>query len=123
MRKYDVAVKLRDAAFRMLSREGKLEEVGGGLKLVSLQVGALELGMRTPFQKMPGLKAPENYGEALQHSKLKELPAYGIDVWAGKKVFSVAWGGGDILTIISFKRGPWEADLMTVAGADSSPPP
>ena len=56
MRNYDVAVQLRDAAFNMLSREGRLEQVEGGLKLVILRTGSLEIGMTTPFQKMPGRK-------------------------------------------------------------------
>lgn len=123
MRKYDVAVQLRDAAFDMLSHEGRFEEIGDGLRLVILRTGSLKIGMRTPFRKVPGPKAPEGYAEAVRHSKYEEQPPYGIDVWSGQKVFSVTWAGGNPLTVISFKRGAWEDELVTAARAAGAAAP
>lgn len=47
--------------------------------------------------------------------ELGEALPYGIDIWHGKKVFSLEWGDDGQARIINFKRGPWESELFALS--------
>jgi hypothetical protein len=55
------------------------------------------------------------YAATLHGVKLPEVLPYCIDIWRGKKVFSLEWADDGRTNIISFRRGPWEADLLALA--------
>ena len=48
-----------------------------------------------------------------------------VDVWyagAGDaKVLTLCWSGDEV-TVVSFRRGPWEQELLALGGREASPP-
>jgi hypothetical protein len=49
-----------------------------------------------------------------------------MDVWhagtgGGAKVLSLWWSGEDF-TVVGFRRGPWEQELLGLGGRGASPP-
>lgn len=51
-----------------------------------------------------------------------------VEVWragagaATAKVLDLRWSGDGDLTVVSFKRGSWEAELLALARGSASPP-
>ncbi len=106
-----VSARIRDAAltlFRSRNRECRFEWMEiEGRPFPHLVAGALSLVLRTPFQR-PDLLAA---------SVREPNPAatYGLDVFAGAKVFSATWRGcGDPCCRV-LVRGSWERRLDELA--------
>jgi hypothetical protein len=84
---------------------------------------------RTPFQhravpdeaakalaaKIGGSVDEAKYAATLYGVKLPESLPYGLDIWRGKKVFSLEWADDGRSRIISFKREDWEAELLALS--------
>jgi hypothetical protein len=47
--------------------------------------------------------------------KLPEVLPYCLDIWRGKKVFSLEWSDNGAVNIINFKRGMWEGEFLAVS--------
>lgn len=43
---------------------------------------------------------------------------YGLNIWAGKKVFNLEWDESGTVDFVNFTRGPWE-DLLIALAEDS----
>ena len=51
-----------------------------------------------------------------------------MDVWhagagtGGAKVLGLWWSGDDVVTVVGFRRGAWEQELLALGGRGASPP-
>jgi hypothetical protein len=93
------AKKLRDAALRLLDREG--------LDTILTDRGTRH---RTRQIVLDGL--------LILHSR--PVGEQLLDIWEGPKVFSVAWDATGFLTVIAFRLGAWRDRLRTIAGSDAA---
>lgn len=125
----ETALQLRDHALLILRQQGRYEPVGD-VKFLMWKGEAFSMWLRTPFQKWEtgsdvaakslaakhGLSVDEaKYAATLHALKLPEVLPYCLDISQGRKVMSLEWADDGRAHIISFKRGPWEADLMALA--------
>jgi hypothetical protein len=114
------ATILRDAALEMLRREGNWQTTAGEhcLRLLHYEGTGFLMLHRTPFQQVPVSTklVKEGFSERFQRELDKQ---YGLDIWVcGKgKVVNLIWNRNEPLEIVSFKRGSWENDLLTLCSA------
>ena len=88
------AVELRDAALKVIRAIGI---DGGG----PIGIEAESLGIKIAARKWP---------PKLHH----QLLTYGLDVWTPKaKVLNINWDDDGRIVLITFKRGEWEARLLS----------
>jgi hypothetical protein len=114
------ALVLRDAALTVLKHVGVWEGTSGAgnMKLLSADLGSLQISYRTPFQRLPQPGDLLKYRAAqLGLTVLKNLP-YGLDVWAPNKVLNIEWDDKGNFVLVSLRRGAWETELITVANND-----
>jgi hypothetical protein len=47
-----------------------------------------------------------------------------VEVWhaGGVKVLSLWWSGEDVVTVVGFRRGAWEQELLALGDRGASPP-
>jgi hypothetical protein len=51
-----------------------------------------------------------------------------MDIWyagagaGGAKVLGLWWAGDDVVTVVGFRRGAWEQELLALGGRGASPP-
>ncbi len=110
----DRVEELRDAAFRVLERHGEWKPCGSRtLHMLTADVSSLLILHRTPFQKLFKPSERMKYMAAVLGQSPRTLP-YGLDIWHGKKVFSIDWDDAEGVEIRSFTRGEWEDRLLTV---------
>lgn len=102
-----LVISLRDAALAVLRKSGKPRNRPGlsGLEIVQGPPDFVE----PPIQMSSRVSLDRGWS----------LP-YGVDVWAtlrGKvmKVLNIEWGDGGTILLVSFRRGPWEAELLAMA--------
>jgi hypothetical protein len=112
----ETALRIRDRALAILRQHGSYQSAGEALSIMH----------RTPFQKwqagdtaVRALAAKHElaleeakYAAVLHGIMLPEVLPYGLDIWRGKKVFSLEWADDGRSHIINFKRGPWEAEFL-----------
>ena len=78
-------------------------------------MSGLHISYRTPFQRIPQADDALKY-RAAQHSlTIPENLPYGLDVWAPKKVLNIEWDDHGKVELVSFRRGAWELELITLA--------
>ena len=129
MTRIENAIQLRDHALSILRQHGSYQPVGDA-KFLMWNGEAFSISHRTPFQKWdtgPEVAAKSfaaNLETGLDHAKylvaqygvkLPEALPYGLDIWHGKKVFSLEWSDDGRTNIINFKRGDWEAELLALS--------
>ena len=117
------AIQLRDAALRIVQRQGALQPVNiSGLSLLTYRDGKFAIAYRTPFHQVPPRDDPsereiEQYGphtaELLHQQSGRNLP-YGLDIWCGGKVLNIEWADDGAVAVVSYKPGDWESRLMTI---------
>jgi hypothetical protein len=126
----DTALQLRDHALSILRQHGSYQPTGDGQKFLMWKNELFGMWLRTPFQKWdtgPNVAARSlaathdlsldqaKYAATLHGLKLPEVLPYCLDIWRGRKVFSLEWADDGRSYIISFKRGAWEAEFLTLA--------
>ena len=110
----DRAEELRDAAFWVLERHGEWKPCGSrDLYMLTADVNDLLILHRTPFQKLFKPSERMKYMAAVLGQSPRTLP-YGLEIWHGKKVFSIDWDDAEGVEIRSFTRGEWEDRLLDV---------
>ena len=101
--------ELKDAALAVLQKPGVARsQKAGESQLMVGEIGPFRIAYRTPLQKHPLPPAPPASPER------RSLP-YGLDVWAGTKVFNVQWDEDETFEVVLFKRGEWELALIAAA--------
>ena len=84
------------------------------------EVGSLMFMLRTPFARLPGMRASNSYQDALIQQQAKPVLGYGLDVWCDRvKVMSLQWREGDAaFSATSFHPGSWEAAALALVVTD-----
>jgi hypothetical protein len=129
MKKIETALQLRDHALSILRQHGSYQG-DSDAKFLMWKDESFGIWLRTPFQKWDtgpevaaktlaakhGLSLDQaKYAANLHGLKLPEVLPYCLDIWRGKKVFSLEWADDGRSHIISFKRGDWEAELLVLS--------
>ncbi len=81
--------------------------------MLTADVNNLLILHRTPFQKLFKPSERMKYTAAVLGQSPRTLP-YGLDIWGGKKVFSMDWDDAEEVEIRSFTRGEWEDRLLAM---------
>jgi hypothetical protein len=105
------ALKLRDAALWVLREHGHWEQVSG-LGHLAVSREGLQMSFRPRFQGPPISSEYANYLAARFGVRLN-LP-YGLDIWAPNKVMNLEWDRLGHVDLVSFRRGPWECQLLAM---------
>jgi hypothetical protein len=125
------ATQLRDAAIAAVQAKGewKPANVGGQqIRVMGADHESLSIMYTTPFSKLPlgPPKFPERWSDAEKHQAAmmvqsgpeKFSMAFMIDIWGREangraaKVFSMRWNDDGASSIVSFRRGDWERELI-----------
>jgi len=88
----NAVVELRDAAMQLLKERGK-EEIFQGTPRIKVDIEDLEMASWTPA-----------------------IDTTAVEIWAPNKVLNVWTTGSGEVTIVGFRRGAWEARLLSLAG-------
>ena len=114
------ALQLHDAALAALKARGEMSAIDGvSGRVLTADLGELSILHTTPFQKLhlltPDLALKAALFEMETGKKATLNLPYGLDIWsAGRKVFNLEWSDGDHqVKLVTFKRGAWEASLLT----------
>ena len=115
------ALAIRDHLLPLIRAHGFMQEAGGGsLRMVMWRAGRFRFALRSPFTPWPGTSPPGSYAAALAKQRADPVLPWGLDVWHDRKVLSLQWDDAGRVEVISFNRGPWEAEALTI-GAGPSP--
>jgi len=104
------AIAIRDRVVPFVQSNGIVENVGSGVSVVIATIGELRFSLRTPFTRLP-LFCPASYTDAIVLQRTRVNLPYGLDIWCGKKVFSLQWDHDGTIDLMSFRRGPWEQKI------------
>jgi hypothetical protein len=104
----------------LLRAHGALRRLGG-IAFLAWDPAPWRFILRTPFSDWPNLEARassvadyQRAQAAQQALQARPVRPYGLDAWKGKgKVLSVEWDDQE-LSVISFRPGPWEAELLAL---------
>lgn len=107
------AIEVRNAALWILKRFGEFQEIQGSYPHLRWSEGNLIISHRTPFQRM--IRAGGSYEAALAGQSPLNL-RYGLDIWdrAVGKVLNVEWDDDGKVELVSFRRGDWEAQILSI---------
>ena len=119
------ALAIRDHLLPLIRAQGVMEELGGSgprmARMVVWRTGLFAFALRSPFTPWPDA-APLSYGAALAKQRASPLMPWGLDVWHGRKVLSLQWDDAGRVEVISFNRGPWEDEALSLGpGQDLDP--
>jgi hypothetical protein len=104
---------IRASALLAIKVRGKWEGIGG-TRWRFAYIDDVEVGYRTPFQRLPAEPDWLRYQRELLGGK-GNLP-YGLNIWhARKKVLNVEWSDDGDLEVISYRCGEWEQTLERAA--------
>jgi hypothetical protein len=113
------ALAIRDHILPIVREHGLLEDLeakNSSLRLIVLERQVWRILHWTPFNALaPGQASSPGYRHALrdQHTA-PDLP-YGLDVWHdGVHVLSLLWAEAGAFQVVSFHRGAWEAEALTL---------
>jgi hypothetical protein len=89
----------------LIRAHGVIAEVSGVrvTRWVSVPFSAV---LRTPFSKWPSCDA-----------RGRPLLPYGLNIRQGHKVLSMSWNDQGEVGVTSFKRGPWEDEVLRLGAA------
>jgi hypothetical protein len=111
----DIAI----AAVRKVGRPVVIKNVGG--RGFEAHLDGFSIGYLTPFQKLPEPSEYSKYVAAKHGIVWRAQPPYLLDIWLGRKVFSVTWSRNEEIETICFKRGEWEAKFISLAESVTEP--
>src|SRR5918995_1801362 len=118
------ALAIRDHLLPLIRAQGTMEEIGGsGMRTVMWKAGRFAFALRSPFTAW-GIKAlpPRSYSAAQAKQRANPVLPWGLDVWHGRKVLSLQWDDAGRVEVISFNRGPWEDEALSLGpGQDLGP--
>jgi hypothetical protein len=114
------ALAIRDHLLPLIRAHGFVLEAGGGsLRIVMWRAGRFRFALRgPPITPWPGTSPPGSYAAALARQRADPVPPWGLDVWHDRKVLSLRWDDAGRAEVISFNRGRWEAEALTIGAAD-----
>lgn len=111
----DRATQIRDRVLERMKGASRIEEISG-VRCQVWREGVWMAALNTPFNPF-GHIAPEQmpgYDHVLAYQRAATPLPYELSLWRDlKKVLSVEWANDGSARVISFKRGPWEDELLS----------
>ncbi len=105
----------RSDAVQVVKKLGSWRRAGP-INVFFFDRGTLQIGYRTPFQKMPPESAKFRYLRA-QYDVPPTLP-YGLDVWhKHRKVLNVEWDDHGKDYVATYVAGDWEDEIKRALAA------
>ncbi len=112
-KRLEASLRLRDVALNKLRSEGSFEDTNIGPYLTWAGKG-LEMGLRTPFQRLPPVPEAIKYFAAKTGDGSVNL-SYGLDIWdKTRKVLNIEWNDPGEVLLVSFRRGDWEQKILSL---------
>lgn len=109
------ALEIRDHIVPLVRECGAIECQRGPVRLIVLDVGPWTFNHWTPFNEISPVEASSrSYRKAIVRQHTQPDLAYGLDIWRGLKVLSILWGDDGAIELISFVRGAWEHEALTL---------
>jgi hypothetical protein len=117
--KFYRAEQIRDLALVVIEKHGLwLPASKSALRIRGTELGRLRMAPVTPFSGIwqrnesvsSDLSDDAKYRAATLLQKAPVTP-YWLDIWDGKKVFSVRWNDEGTFEVLTFKIGDWKAEL------------
>jgi hypothetical protein len=103
---------IRDHVLPAIRQRGTITAVGGSLRVLTLKENGWIFAHFTLFSPIGSAPAAATHQEAVLLQAASQALPYGLDIWCRRKVLSIRWDDTRV-EIVSFERGPWEAELLT----------
>jgi hypothetical protein len=103
---------IRDHVVPLIEAKGEAQAVGPTSQMM-WEAGSFRFALRTPSSPNPVREGSPDYSEALAEKNASGMLPYGLDIWHNEKVLSLQWDA-DKLAVMSFKRGPWEEEVLAL---------
>jgi hypothetical protein len=128
------AIQLRDHALTIIRQHGTYQPISTGQKFLTWKGDSFGIWLRPPFQEWdygPDVSARSlaathgltldqaKYAAVLHGLTLPEVLPYCIDIFQARKLFSMEWADDGRTYIVSFRRGPWEAEFLSLRTRDA----
>jgi hypothetical protein len=114
------AIAIREHLLPLIRVHGTMQEISGAAgRLAVWKAGTLTCTVRSPFTPWPAEEPPTaSYEQAISRQRAKPVLPWALDVWRGRKVLSLQWDDDGRVEVVSFIRGPWEAEALAMGGQD-----
>ena len=129
-RRIDEAIAVRNRVLELIARHGTNRSANCKSRRTDLRWGPFSALLHTPFTPLPTDDPPpmDHQTAVLRQRKPKTLP-YRLDLWCSGapalqkpgKVMSIEWDAHGKVGLISFKRGPWQAEFCRMAESSTAP--
>ena len=103
---------IRNHLVPLIEAKGEAQAVGPTSQMM-WEAGSFRFALRTPSSPNPVREGSPDYSKALAEKNASGMLPYGLDIWHNEKVLSLQWDV-DKLAVMSFKRGPWEAEVLAL---------
>ncbi|TDH62490.1 hypothetical protein E2C06_11510 [Dankookia rubra] len=112
----DRARAIRDHLLPLVRRDGSQEVQRDAVRLISLRIGPWSIVHWTPFNELAsGEASSPGYRHALERQQAAPSLPYGMEVSRdGTKLLGILWADDGSWDIVSFQRGPWEKDALSL---------
>ncbi len=117
MTKRKQAIYLRDLALTVVKARGVWHPARRGPNMLWFrdQPRGLHIVYRTPLKDLPNPGDQVKRKAAICGVRLNPGLPYGLDIWAPKKVLSVAWSDDGGFELIGYTAGGWEKRIKDLA--------
>jgi hypothetical protein len=111
----DQAVVIRDHILSLLRQAGAVQIQRDMVRLTELRMGVWAFRHWTPFNELGREEASSpGYRHAVERQRTRQALPYGLDVWRGARVLRILWAEDGAIEVVSFVRGPWEDEVLTL---------
>jgi len=106
---------IRDHVLPLLRVHGALEVQRDTVRLIELRMPPWMFHHWTPFNDLnPGEASSPGYRHAIERQRTQSNLPYGLDIWHGERMLRLLWADDGSLDVVSFVRGKWEDDVLTL---------
>lgn len=110
------AMAIRDHILPLLRARGSLETQRDTVRVIELHLGGWRFRHWTPFNELTeGEASSPAYRHAIERQRTQQTLPYGLEVWHEEMVLRMLWADDKSLDVVSFLRGPWEDEILTLA--------
>jgi len=112
------ALAIRDHLLPLLRERGALQIQRDTVRLIELRIDGWAFRHWTPFNEIGGEEGSSpGYRHAVERQRNRQTLPYGLDIWHGSdrtKVLRMLWADDGTIEVMSFVRGPWEAEALVL---------
>jgi hypothetical protein len=117
------ALAIRDHLLPLFEAHDTMQEVSGVAgRLAVFKAEGFTCTLRSPFTAWPAEAPPAaSYEQAISRQRAKPALPWCLEVWHGHTVLSLQWDDDGRVEVVSFTRGPWEAEALAMGADEPSP--